>query len=92
MTRHRVVDLIVNSKLDLKWIGERFDRFADTLDTGYCEELSAKIETLRDLVSAAEADWQNVDADRFAQAKQNLDEASVRLQEISITESLKQDS
>lgn len=91
MTRHRVVDLIVNSRLDLKWIGERFERFADKLDPGYRDELAARIEALRELVKQADADWQSVDADEFAKAKQDLDEASVRLQEIGIAESLKGD-
>ncbi|MEO1583215.1 MAG: Hsp70 family protein [Planctomycetota bacterium] len=91
MTRHRVVDLIVNSKLDLKWIGERLERFGDTLDTGYRDELSTKLSELRTLVERAQADWRSVDANAFANAKQSLDEASVRLQEVSITESLKQD-
>jgi molecular chaperone DnaK (HSP70) len=89
MTRHRVVDLIVNSRLDLKWIGERFDRFADRLEPGYRDELSAKLASLRELVETADGDWQSVDADEFAKAKQDLDEASVRLQEVSIAESLK---
>ncbi|MEM8757303.1 MAG: Hsp70 family protein [Planctomycetota bacterium] len=89
MTRHRVVDLIENSKLDLKWIGERLERFADTLGPGYREELAAKIQSLRSTVAQAEADWQSVDAGAFAEAKQDLDEASVRLQEISIAASLK---
>ncbi len=91
MTRHRIVDLIVNSKLDLKWIGERFDRFADKLDAAYRDELSSKIETLRGFVQNADTDWKSVDANEFANAKQGLDEASVRLQEVSITESLKGD-
>ncbi|MEO0632480.1 MAG: hypothetical protein AAFY46_17395, partial [Planctomycetota bacterium] len=90
MTHHRVVDLIVNSKLDLKWIGERFERFADKLDTDYRDELSSQIKVLREFVQKAEADWKSVDANEFANAKQRLDEASVRLQEVSITESLKQ--
>ena len=89
MTRHRVVDLIVNSKLDLKWIGERFERFADKLEPGYRGSLSTKIDLLRTLVQQAEADWTSVDAQAFAKAKQDLDETSVRLQEVSITESLK---
>lgn len=89
MTRHRVVDLIVNSTLDLKWIGERFERFSDKLESGYRDELSVKIESLRELVKQADADWASVNADTFAKAKQDLDEASVRLQEIGIAESLR---
>jgi molecular chaperone DnaK (HSP70) len=88
MTRHRVVDLITNSKLDLKWIGERFEKFEGELEAGYREELRGKIETLRGLVAIAQADWQSVDANEFYRAKNELDQASIRLQEVSIARSL----
>ena len=43
------------------------------------------------LIENAELDWKAVDADAFYAAKQSLDEASVRLQEIGIAESLRGD-
>ena len=92
MTRHRVVDLITNSRLDLKWIGERFERFGDRLDDEARRELEARIEALREMVRRAEADWASVDANAFHAAKEALDRASVRLQEISIRESLREDA
>jgi len=88
MTRHRVVDLITNSKLDLKWIGERFEKFEGELEAGYREDLRGKIETLRGMVAQAQADWRSVDANEFYRAKNELDQASVRLQEVSIARSL----
>jgi hypothetical protein len=88
MTRHRVVDLVVNSRLDLKWIGERFEKFEGELEPAYREELRGKIEGLRKIVAAAEADWMSVDAGGFYRAKNDLDQASVRLQEVSIARSL----
>jgi len=91
MTRHRVVDLVTNAKLDLKWIGERLERHRDKLEASYAQDLDAKIGALRGMVERAEADWQAVDAEAFAKAKQDLDESSVRLQEVSIAESLKDD-
>ncbi len=89
MTRHRVVDLIANSKLDLKWIGERFDRFKDILEADYRVDLLRKIETLRDLVRQAEADWKAVDPNAFHKAKEDLDRGSMRLQEVGIAMSLR---
>ncbi|MBY0111585.1 MAG: Hsp70 family protein [Phycisphaerales bacterium] len=89
MTRHRVVDLIANSKLDLKWIGERFDRFKDILEADYRVDLLRKIETLRDLVRQAEADWKSVDPNAFHKAKEDLDRSSIRLQEVGIAMSLR---
>lgn len=93
MERHRVADLIVNSKLDLKWIGERLAKLTavpnSKVDAAYAKELADRIEHLRGLVAAAEKDWRGVDANEFYWAKDSLDRASVRLQEISIAESLK---
>jgi molecular chaperone DnaK (HSP70) len=91
MSRHRVVDLIVNSKLDLKWIGERFERFKTELDPAYRDDLAAKISLLRSLVEKAHADWKSVDANEFYKAKNDLDTASLRLQEVSIARSLQED-
>lgn len=88
MTRHRVVDLVVNSRLDLKWIGERLERFSDRLEPAYRDELRARIATLEELVRRGEADWRSVDPDAFAGAKQALDTASIRLQELGISLSL----
>jgi molecular chaperone DnaK (HSP70) len=89
MTRHRITDLIVNAKLDLKWIGERLTRYESKLEPAYAADLKARIDGLRAMVQAAEKDWTGVHADAFHQAKDELDRASVRLQEIGIAESLK---
>lgn len=89
MDRHRVVDLVVNSKLDLKWISERFERFREKLEPAYAAELEGKLGVLRSFVSAAETDWRTVDPNGFHRAKEDLDRASVRLQEIGIAESLR---
>ncbi|VAX36282.1 Chaperone protein DnaK [hydrothermal vent metagenome] len=91
MQQHRVVDLVVNSRLDLKWIGEQFDRHGEALEADSRAALAVKRERLLELVAAAEADWRSVDADELARAKQDLDTASVRLQEVAITASLRAD-
>lgn len=92
MTRHRIVDLIVNSKLDLKWIGERLAAYGDKLESGNRAELESLIASLSAMVADAERDWSSVDADAFYALKQELDSASVRLQEIGIAESLRRDA
>ncbi len=91
MTRHRVVDLIVNSSLDLKWIGDRLGKFGHLIEPAYKAELEAKIAELRGFVRAGETDWKTVDANAFHASKEQLDRMSVRLQEVSITESLRND-
>jgi molecular chaperone DnaK (HSP70) len=89
MQRHRVVDLITNAKLDLKWIGERLERYADRLEDTERAGLEAAMGALRGFVDRAEADWRSVDANAFYEAKNSLDRASVRLQEVGIAASLR---
>jgi molecular chaperone DnaK (HSP70) len=88
MTRHRIVDLVVNSRLDLKWIGERLARFGRLLEPAYRADLEARVAALRTMAEAADRDWRSVDASAFHAAKEALDRASVRLQEVSITQTL----
>jgi hypothetical protein len=52
--------------------------------------LESAISTLRGFVERAEADWASVDANAFYAAKNAVDTASVRLQEIGIAESLRE--
>ncbi len=89
MTRHRIVDLIANSKLDAKWITDRLAKIGDKLTPEYRAELTGLIDRLRALIASAEHDWTSVNADEFHQLKETLDQASVRMHEISIAESLK---
>lgn len=89
MTRHRVVDLVANARLDLKWIGDRIAKFGHLVEPGYRGELEAKAGELAQFVARGEADWQGVDPNAFHAAKEALDRLSIRLQEVSITESLK---
>lgn len=90
MTRHRVVDLVANSRLDLKWIGGRLERHRAALEPEYAAALDRAVATLREFVSRAEREWTSVSAEEFARAKEALDRASVRLQEVSIAASLRE--
>lgn len=89
MARHRVTDLVVNAKMDLKWIGDRLARHGAALDQSARDELERLASELRAMVESAERDWKSVHPDAMHRAKDALDRASVRLQEISITESLR---
>ncbi len=91
MNRHRVVDLITNSKLDIKWISERFEKFGDLLEPDEHSTLAEALEELRSFVTRGEDDWTSVDPNAFYAAKDTLDRASVRLQEIGIAQSLRDD-
>lgn len=89
MARHRVADLIANSSLDLKWIGERFTKFSDRLDPDYRVRLGGLLAELSGFVQKATTDWTSVDANAFHKAKETLDRESIRLQEIGIADSLR---
>ncbi|MBL8962534.1 MAG: Hsp70 family protein [Phycisphaeraceae bacterium] len=91
MARHRVIDLVVNSRLDLKWIGDRMERFGHLVEADYLGQLREAAEALAAMVARAESDWRSVEAGEFYTAKEFLDRLSVRLQEVSITESLRVD-
>jgi molecular chaperone DnaK (HSP70) len=89
MTRHRIADLVVNSRLDVKWIGERLDRYESRLEPGYAQDLRAQLSSLQAIIAAAEKDWRTVDPSAFHSAKERLDRSSIRLQEVGIAESLR---
>ncbi|MEO1130789.1 MAG: Hsp70 family protein, partial [Planctomycetota bacterium] len=91
MTRHRVVDLVANARLDVKWIRDRLDAVTDELDPDYRGELTSIIERLETMVESARQDWRSVDANAFHALKEQLDQASVRLHEVSIAASLRDD-
>ena len=88
MHLHRVVDLAVNARLDLKWIGEALERTRPALDAVYTEELEAGMTRLKGFCEAAERDPAACNADAFHQAKEALDRLSMRLHETSIARSL----
>ncbi len=89
MERHRIADLIANAKLDVKWIREGLGKIGGKLDAGYRESLSAQVGEVAQMIALAEGDWRAVDANAFQKAKEALDEASVRMHEVSIAESLR---
>jgi molecular chaperone DnaK (HSP70) len=89
MQRHRVVDLVANARLDLKWISDALERVRAELDPGYVEEVEAAMTRLKGFIAAAELDAAKVDANAFQQSKEALDRASVRVHEVAIAKSLR---
>jgi molecular chaperone DnaK (HSP70) len=85
---HRVVDLAVNSTLDIKWIGDALLRTRDDLPRQYVDSLEALITRLKGFVSLAHTSPHDVDANAFQQAKEELDRSSVAMHEKSISKSL----
>ena len=89
MLRHRVVDLIANCSLDVKWIADGLRRVGDELDPAYRAELQGAIDALTTMVRAAKGNWRSVDANEMSRAKDALDRLSVRLHETAIAKSLR---
>lgn len=89
MHHHRVVDLAVNSLLDIKWIGDALSRIRDDLSAEYVDSLESLITRLKGFVSLAQTSPHEVDANAFLQAKEELDRASVAMHEKSISKSLR---
>ena len=88
MHHHRIVDLAVNAALDIKWITEALDRTRGDLDAAYVSSIEGRMARLQELISLAKASPQEVDADAFHHAKEELDRASVAMHEQSISRSL----
>jgi molecular chaperone DnaK (HSP70) len=89
MRAHRVVDLVANARLDLKWIGDALARVREELEPAYVAAVEASMARLRGFVASAEADALAVDADAFQRAKEALDVESVRVHEVAIARSLR---
>ena len=89
MHAHRVIDLAVNARLDIKWIREAMERVGDGLDGEYRTHLEEKIAELQQFIDGSRASAAGVDADAFFEAKDALDRESVRLHEIAIAQSLR---
>jgi molecular chaperone DnaK len=89
MVRHRVVDLVANGRLDLKWIEDGLRRVGHLLEPEYLAQMRSAADELRTLTDRAHADWQSVNPDALHAAKETLDRLSVRMHEIAIAQSLK---
>jgi molecular chaperone DnaK (HSP70) len=89
MTRHRIADLIVNGRLDIKWTRLAVERVGDGIEGGYRAEIESAMARLGDLLDRAAQDWSSVEADEVSAARDALNRTSMRLHEVSITRSLR---
>ncbi|MBY0310695.1 MAG: Hsp70 family protein [Phycisphaerales bacterium] len=92
MIRHRVADLITNTKLDLHWITRQLDKLGPVVPADLRADLTTRIDALRAMITAASADYKTIDPNALHQAKEALDRASMRLHELSIAQSLQSDT
>ncbi len=89
MHLHRVIDLRVNASLDVKWISDALERVRAQVPQEYLVELETELEIVRDFIVKAGDDPSLIDAAEFQAAKESLDEKSMRLHEIAISQSLR---
>lgn len=92
MLVHRVVDLAVNSALDVKWIREALERVRGELEVDLVDEVESGLADLESHIAAARVDPRSVDPEVFHRAKETLDRASMPVHEAAITRSLRDES
>ena len=94
MNRHRVADLLANSRLDLIWINRQLATAGGLIGEDQRERVARAAATLQGFIDAATSQRSpadsggGVDPDAFHAAKEALDRASVPLHEASIRRSL----
>jgi len=92
MHAHRIIDLRANAALDAKWITEALARVRDELDPEYVGRIEALLAEIRVLMERAGAAPEDVDAEAFHDCKERLDKLSMRLHEVAIASSLRDES
>lgn len=90
MAAHRLIDLRVNSALDIKWIRDRILIVGDELDPEYRRDLEQRIATVESFIQRVDAGDPSVEPDAFHRAKESLAHASIRVHEVSIAKSLRE--
>jgi len=87
MAAHRLIDLRMNAQLDIRHIRKQLDRVGDAIDADYRAQIESHIDTVEGFIArGAEAD-----GDAFAAALTAMDHATVRLAEINIARTLRQE-
>jgi molecular chaperone DnaK (HSP70) len=88
MTAHRLIDLRLNAKLDIRNIQKQLQRVGDGIDADYRDEIEGHIAKVQGMIDAADDE---IDADAFQQAMHDMDHATIRLAEVAIAQTLKAD-
>lgn len=90
MRRHRLIDLRLNARLDIRNITRQLERLDPTeLDPDYRAQVQANVATVQAFV---DADDQALDPDAFQAAMEAMDHGTLRLAEINIAKTLRSDT
>lgn len=86
MMAHRLIDLRNQARLDMRAIENQLAKVGDAADSDYRAEIIAKVAVVKVLADASDAD-----ADRFHEALDAMDKSTVRLAELAIAKTLRED-
>ncbi len=84
MLAHRLIDLRNQARLDMRAIEKQLTKVGDELDTDYRAEVETNVENVKAL-----ADAEKPDADALHQALDLMDKSTVRLAELAIAKTLR---
>ncbi|QDU35065.1 Chaperone protein DnaK [Poriferisphaera corsica] len=84
MNMHRLIDLRMNSRLDIRNIKKQLERVADEIDEGYKREIDDHMAKVQGYI---DADGPN--GDEFQEAMTAMDHATIRLAEMNIKKTLR---
>jgi len=87
MTAHRVIDLKNQARMDLRQIDRQLEKVGDAITPEYRDEVLEKADVVRGFV-----EQDAPDADAFHKALDAMDQSTVRLAEVAIAQTLKEES
>jgi len=87
MTAHRIIDLKNQARLDLRQIDRQLEKVGSEIDDDYRDEVLGKAQAVRGFVEQDQPD-----AEAFHAALDAMDQSTVRLAEVAIAQTLREDS
>lgn len=88
MDAHRLIDLRLNARLDIRNIQKQLERVGNGIDEAYRGEIESRIAVVQGMIDSPD---DRVDADAFQQAMHDMDHATIKLAEVAIAQTLKSD-
>ena len=87
MAAHRLIDLRNQARMDIRAIERQLTKVGDEVDQGYRQEIEQRVSRVKAL-----ADSSDPELDEFHQALDDMDKSTVRLAELAIAKTLREDA